>query len=371
MVTRKIFSILFFATLLVFGSFASAFPENVRHGYPNCTSCHVAPTGGGLITPYGRSLSSELMSTWSYKGEEGVLHGLLKEDALPEWLLLGGDYRGLQTWRSTKSVDEARYVNMQADLEAAVRYKNWTLDSTFGYVFGRRDLEDGWGSRRYFLMYNVNDEVTVRLGRFYAAYGLLVPDHYVPTRQGLGFDQNEETDNLEVAWNGENWNLFATAVKSPGERSVDARENAVALKLDRSFMDRYKVGISYWLGNRAASSRQMFGAHGILGFTKQLYLLTEWDGQWNDLQQAGYQRGLFTFNRLGYEWYKGLIVFAQAEYGQQDLNNGATVREAYGPGIQFFPRPHFEIMGLYQKTRARVSGSGFDDFAFILLHYYF
>src|SRR3954452_12614673 len=52
--------------LLGFGLLQSpagwAFPENVRHGYTNCVSCHVNPNGQGLLNPYGRQLSKAMQS---------------------------------------------------------------------------------------------------------------------------------------------------------------------------------------------------------------------------------------------------------------------------------------------------------------------
>ncbi|MFM8315618.1 MAG: hypothetical protein ACKOA8_15160, partial [Deltaproteobacteria bacterium] len=58
-------------------SLALSYPEFIRHGYMNCTSCHVSPTGGGALTEYGRSLSDEVLSRWSRPGESGFLYGLL------------------------------------------------------------------------------------------------------------------------------------------------------------------------------------------------------------------------------------------------------------------------------------------------------
>jgi len=66
------------ATFLFFAAtVADAFPELTRHGYVSCTACHVSPNGGGAMTPYGRGLSRELLSTWGGTREAEVGHGLL------------------------------------------------------------------------------------------------------------------------------------------------------------------------------------------------------------------------------------------------------------------------------------------------------
>ena len=43
---------------------AAAEPIFLSRQYTRCTNCHYSPTGGGLLTPYGRSLSREELSTF-------------------------------------------------------------------------------------------------------------------------------------------------------------------------------------------------------------------------------------------------------------------------------------------------------------------
>src|SRR3954467_10891477 len=42
---------------------ASAEPMFLSKQYTRCTACHYSPTGGGLLTPYGRLLSHRELST--------------------------------------------------------------------------------------------------------------------------------------------------------------------------------------------------------------------------------------------------------------------------------------------------------------------
>jgi hypothetical protein len=52
------------ALLLAAGNVARAEPIFLSRQYVRCTGCHFSPTGGGLLTPYGRSLSREELSTF-------------------------------------------------------------------------------------------------------------------------------------------------------------------------------------------------------------------------------------------------------------------------------------------------------------------
>jgi hypothetical protein len=42
---------------------AGAEPRFLSKQYTRCTTCHVSPTGGGLLSAYGRSLSHRELST--------------------------------------------------------------------------------------------------------------------------------------------------------------------------------------------------------------------------------------------------------------------------------------------------------------------
>lgn len=360
----------FILLALLVSTKAFAFPENIRHGYVNCTSCHVAPTGGGTLTAYGRALSAELMSTWSYKNESGFLHGAIAEEKMPEWLMIGGDLRAVQTLVDTKTTTTAKWIPMGEDIEAAVQAKKVTLDLEFGKI--EDPTNPRFGSRRYFAMYNITDEWTARVGRFYPMFGLYIPDHYVPPRRGLGFDEGQERNTAEVAWNGENYSAFFTASQTPGEFDPVQRETGYSAQLNKNLGDSSKVGASVWYGTSDPSKRYMAAVHGMFGFTKKLFLLSEFDHQWlTDKATDAQTRGFFAFNRLGFEVYKGLVVFGQAEYGQSDLSNGASSSDAYGPGVQWFPRPHFELMSLWRKIRqSRAQSSSFDDYGFFMMHYY-
>jgi hypothetical protein len=352
-----------------FGNFAQAFPENIRHGYVNCTSCHVSPTGGGTLTPYGRSLAAEVVSKWSYKGEENFLHGLIKPEQMPEWLQIGGDLRGLQLWTRTKTLDTKKWITMQTDLEAAVHLGKLTLDSTLGPNH-EEGKENAILSRRYFAMYNLTEEATLRVGRFYPQFGILVPDHYLATRGGIGFDELQERENVEASVNNEKWSFFLTGSQSPGEVDRTLQEKSVSGQADRILNDHMKAGLGLWSGHSDSFDRFMTSVHGILGFTKRSFLLTDWVNQWqkNFGQEA---RGFFNFDRYGFELDKGLVIFGQLDYSQADLASPDTQHIAIGPGVQWFPRPHFEFMGVFEKLREGRSDNPFSTYAFFLAHYYF
>lgn len=52
---------------------AHAYSWMVKRGYPSCSACHADPSGGELLTMYGRMISKETLSTnWSGESEGGM-----------------------------------------------------------------------------------------------------------------------------------------------------------------------------------------------------------------------------------------------------------------------------------------------------------
>lgn len=347
---------------------AQAYPELVRKGYGNCRTCHHSPNGGGLITEYGRELSAEELSQFSREGEARFLYGAFQP---PEWLDLGGDLRGIQTYRDTPTQRVGDYFLMQADLEAAATAggffgKKLSAVATAGY-----DADDkSFISRRHYFVARPSDEVSIRAGRFMPAYGLNIAEHVAVTRRGLGFDQGDETYNAEAAWIGDDLNLFATGILGrPDDARLD-REQGGALQASYFFLERFKAGANYYLGSNDTGLRHLLGGFGALGFTPSLFLLSELDLQLDETIGRT-ASGIAAYNRLDYELVQGLHAFATLEHLRLDFADDRTTTQACGGGIQYFPRPHLELQLQYQKQRATRAGSGdFIDFAWLILHFY-
>ncbi len=53
---------------------AQAYPWMIKHGYTLCATCHNDPSGGELLTGYGRVLSAEVLSTHWHKAAPAAAH---------------------------------------------------------------------------------------------------------------------------------------------------------------------------------------------------------------------------------------------------------------------------------------------------------
>jgi len=127
------------AALLLLAGAAPALAEPVflSRQYARCTTCHYSPTGGGLLTPYGRSLSREELSTFgkshaagSPGREQEFLFGVLGGALGP--LSLGIDLRPSHLAFDSDGFESSRNLLMNADVSAALRHGGFTFYAELG-----------------------------------------------------------------------------------------------------------------------------------------------------------------------------------------------------------------------------------------------
>lgn len=353
---------------------AMALPELARHGYVNCTACHLSPSGGGVLNEYGREMSKELLATWAIEGEQRFAYGLVTP---PEALLVSAYLRTLQVHKENTASRIGYPILMQADLEAAVNAKRWAVAVTAGrQEIGAPPKVDGrFVSRRHYGMFRVSEKQVVRFGKFQKFFGLSDANHNLYVRRRLGFQQDTETYNAEYSWLGENFSTYFSYVFGDlSDSKSRARESGPSFSTSYFLFDKHKMGISYFYGDdkspRANTKRQVFGPWFIVSWTKHLYSLTEFDFQRKTNRQTGLStKGYVTSNRLSYELFKGVIPFALFEQEHLDQGRPQSKLHTYGLGMQFFPRPHIELTAAWQKERL-FSASDYSDLAWLMFHFY-
>lgn len=349
---------------------AFAFPGMIRHGYQQCTSCHLSPNGGGALTDYGRELSQEIVSYKSLQGEGAFAYGALAPLSVPKELTWGGDVRVLGSWVDTARYREQRLFLMQADLEVAWNSEKWAIAAAFGGMDGIFSPYDY--SPRHYFMYRVTPELSLRAGKFRTAYGLNIPEHVAVTREKLGFYPGNDPYNIEVAWMDESWNVFLTGIvgrpeyrewEEHGAISIGdypgSIESGFASRVSRYLMEKIELGVNYLYGSSKLRDRHLAGAFWIAGFSPRFYWLSEWDLE--RLSVGSPQSSWLTYQRLNYEWVQGVHTFLTFERSKKLL-------QRYGVGLQFFPRPHWEIQA---ATHLQNSGGGrWDPMMWAMVHFY-
>jgi hypothetical protein len=362
-----------FILSIIFTCSAYGFPELTRHGYTNCTACHLSPSGGGALTLYGRELSKELLSNSSSKGEQYFAYNAIPALSKNDKVLLAAYIRGLQVLRTNKSYNEARTILMQADFEAAYNSKNWAILGTIGRQEIRKGLESKGHlfSRRHYILGRLDQNQNLRIGKFMKSFGLGDPNHYLFVRKDLNFAYDTETYNFEYSYLAEKWNFIATYVTDlTTDDYFRNTEKALALNTSFDIFGKSKLGFSYYHGSDKRAERNILGTWGIGSFTKKIFLMSEIDWQFQSVKNQNTSfSGFVMGHRLSYEVLKGVIPFISFDQKYLDLKNRQSELHSYGLGGRFFPRPHFEFSGAFQREE-RIANNLKDNVYWIMGQFY-
>jgi hypothetical protein len=367
---------------------AVAYPQfQLSSGTVRCSQCHYSPTGGTLITQWGRDESAE---TISMGGNGGFLHGAV---SLPSWLALGADVR-LAAIRNDVGGPEAPEVAafpMQFDVYGRLAYDAFSLNLTLGDRGVVRPTDPSIGgrlsdttarvvSREHYLMWRPSASgAYVRLGRFDAPYGIHFAEHIYFVRRYTGFDLYEETYNVSGGYLGEDWEVHGTAFMHPPASpdliaGVGPHENGGAAYGEKRFMDMAALALQARVGIASNESRYQAGGVGKLWIQPaRLLLLGEADLIRLQVTKASAAENQFV-SYLGATYFiRGFMAGLAYERFQEDLSVAGTGRNAYDVEVNFFPWAHFEfvLLGRYQKAGAGAMGdSSAASLGMLQLHYY-
>lgn len=354
-------------SVFVFSELAEAYPENIRFGYNNCQTCHVSPTGGGILNGYGRGASEAFMHTWSYEGMSKPLYGLFD---LPEKILVGGDIRQVEYNVESSNFQLHRKFLMQADLELGLEILPGFRFVSSGGHYGENYR---WERRRYYAIFENQQETYgsyIRMGRFYPAYGILLDDHTRISRSGLGFDQGSETFNIEAGLSIEKGTIYFTRVlgnrpafSDDGYGGINHLANGSdgwTAKVTRFYSKYTQYSLNLLDLRNGESRRRVVGASFMSGSTKRFYGILQYDHGRDEPALTQFQ---IFFSRFGYVLFRGFHLRTDFQYNRSIQ----TDFRSYGLGFQWFPFPHFELQGYYEKTEQ--NGLPGSEWLF-MVHYY-
>jgi hypothetical protein len=368
---------------------AAAYPQfQFSSGTNRCSQCHYSPSGGGLLTSWGRDESGD---TISLGGDGAFLHGLV---SLPSALNIGGDFRYAfaQNDVGNPAGAEFNHFPMQGDLYLRGAFtESLSLNITVGARGIVRPLDGSTAgqvetmaerfiSREHYLMWRPSATGPyARVGRFFAPYGLRFVEHVYYVRRYTGFNLYEETYNLAGGYVGDEWEghatLFApvpTTLPDP-LRSVGPREFGAAgygeLRLEKmsAIAGQFRVGIG------SDESRYQVGGVGKLWIEKaRILLLGEADVIRQQFNGAKGQTQFVSYIGPTLLLTRGLMTSFAYERFQENLAVKGTGRNAFDLQLNFFPWAHTEVLLL---GRWQITGSGTADGAsasllMLQLHYY-
>lgn len=336
---------------------AAAYPWLVRDGYGTCSGCHVDPSGGELLTGYGRMVAWDRLPTrWrsAPATQETPTTALWGLAPTPAWLPVGASYRQLMLYEP----GTPRLVTfpMEADVKLGLTEGRWLAAVSFGVArvpagsphAHAAQISRGQGntaqllSRYHWIGYRIGDGLVLRGGRLALPYGLRIAEHTAWVRDATRTDR-ESDQSHGVALSYEGGDVRGELMAAFGNlqlRPDRYRERGVVGFVETKATEVLRLGLSgLWLTAAAdldtleqeTTDRRVVGPFGRAVLGEHTALLFEIDvssGARRDL-------GVVGFVQVDHELVQGLHLMATGELfdgGYRELVRGAANSVGRAPG---------------------------------------
>lgn len=355
-----------FATLLL-ASTGWAEPTFLAKQYTRCTACHYSPTGGGLLTPYGRLLSHRELSTsgpapTADPGAEGDRHG--EQDFLYGALgnALGPVQLGLELRPSHLRIGypgghQDLNLQMNLDLVGAVQKNGWTAYGSAGREppnsavrNGRTQPDPAFISYEHWISYQIDDGFRIRAGRFLPAYGVRFADHTTYSRANLDLDRNDQVYGVELS--DTIGRSLVQVMISPGKAESilhdrDHRGVSSAARWQFDLAPRATIVGSAFYRDSTRSDPHSGAVGTAVGIapTSRLSIWTEVDANLQAKDLGG--RSWLVVNETSVEVYRGVwLKFSPQLRTSGGVSGDASVRLGFAADL--LPRTHWNVnLGYY------------------------
>jgi len=341
---------------------ASAEPMFLSRQYARCTSCHFSPTGGGMLTPYGRSLSREELSTTgrSVPGqppgrEQEFLFGLLGRSL--GRLSLGVNLLPSHLHFEYPGGSDGRDLLMNADVTAAWRSGGFTAYAELGrQPFAGNTRVDSF---EHWVEYKSEKGLGVRAGRFLPAYGVRFADHTSFNRAPLGFRTDGQLYALELSHTTARHLVQLTLSPGRADSIIDndgTRAFTAAGRLQLDLASR-AVLVASGLYRGASDVEPRNGLAGLaLGFAPS-GRVTLW-GQADLRLRDGTSTAYTLTSEAAFELYRGVWLKLAPQFRSENGDSAAGVFRL-AASLDLLPRTHWNVNLGYFRDRDRLSDQTF------------
>ena len=355
--------------LLAVGAWATpahAYPWMIKHEYTGCGVCHTDPSGGYLLTAYGRAQTQTLLSTWG-RGPEGEEVDSRSQFAwgvpLPDALNLGVALRNLYlVSKPSQGSTRTRFVQMQADARAMAKVGHFEVAGSLGFVHEgalaaaiTRSDTDNLVSREFWLGYRFgDDEATVlRAGRLYLPFGIRTENHYwyVRNRTQTDLDAQEQW-GLSLFRQGESYRAEIMGIAGNYQISPDDyRQRGYSGYFELIAVPKLAVGLSSLVTYAALDPELALsavrGAHGPFvrwGASSDVALLVEADLLHRTPEQGATEVGLASAAMADWELTRGVHGLLTLELATPRFDNDpSTWSHREWVSALWFIYPHIDL----------------------------
>ena len=348
---------------------ADAYPWMIRQEVSDCQTCHADPSGGGLLTRYGRLVGERTLRTHYGAGDAhhdelgGFLFGAVK---LPDALLLGGDarYFGYDVKAGSTPAQRDNFF-MQADLTGQVTVGRVRANASVGYADQgalpasiTHAPQHNLVSRVHWLGVDLGakNEFLLRAGRMNLPFGVRSVEHTLWVRRATGTDINSSQEHgVALAYGAGIWRAEVMAILGNYQVSPDAfRERGYSAYAEIAPLPTLAAGASSMITHTNLDSQlgtdAIRHAHGVFARwspVKPLVVMGEGDVTLASQPPRG---TLGATNTVGYvgmlqadvEAIQGVHLMATGEMWSQPTDTKFTAVGAWGSVAWFFA-PHADL----------------------------
>jgi hypothetical protein len=342
---------------------ALAYGFMLKHDYTSCAQCHLDPSGGSVLTPYGRAQGELILRTRYAENPDadpfpraGWLFGLLS--SAPEELMLGGDVRVAVAAPALKS---ARVFPMQADVVAGARSGKFSASVSVGIGSQATAPATIAGdavrviSRHHWVGYSPDEDqaVLIRFGRMALPFGLRVPEHALWARQATRTDTNvSQQHGLAVSLSTDLVRLEVMGILGNLQLApAQYRERGYSAYVELTPRPWLALGISSalthadWEAGRPGFGifRHAHGAFARVSPARAVMVSAEADLLHASREKLGGALGTTGFVQLDVEPLQGLHLIGAGEWLRSpDETNPGVALGGWG-GVQWFFAPHTNL----------------------------
>jgi hypothetical protein len=337
---------------LVLTTFAIVFIAARAYAYPQfqlsrdqtCSSCHLDPAGGGLLSENG-NLFLENNSQFGQSAE--FFYNKFK---LPSWLTMGGDLRAAGGYDRTPQPYIAGFP-MQADIYASAKLPaHLRLTVTAGARPPESNNEAAtlvW-SREHYLLWSQDEDARtgwfVRIGRFMPIFGLRYVEHPTFTRQYGGTPLYSETYGAAVEYITDTYEAHLTGFIADPLIDPVAHDNGVAAYGEYRLMPNASVGVEAMVTKSDDDEKFRGGLTGKY-YVKDRDLLFQFEGQIVD-QRIGSAQLQQLVGELTATKFLPASTWLDVGLGHydEDIRIAGLDRDALDVNLHWLPTSHIELL---------------------------
>ncbi len=367
---------------------AHAYPWMIKHGYTNCAQCHIDPSGGGILTDYGRAQGEILVRThWKEMTENPGKKADFAFGAvtLPEPLSLQADLRDLVI----PEPGNVRVILMQADVRGAVQAGAFTVSGAIGPVsegayaarITSNTTDPQWNltSREYWAGVSPVKGLMIRAGRMNLPFGLRTEDHELYIRKATRTATNaDQQTGVSLVYTAKKYRFEVMGIAGNFQVHPDVfRERGYSLYGSYAVSKTFELGVSSLLTvagediiTLAPRTRQAHGVYTRAAPVESVSVLAEAD-LLVDKNNGVNSMGIAGSGIVDWEPTQGLHLMGIGQYCDPDFSSPDSPAWTGGAAVQWFFLTRFDVrVDALEGVLSCVAGAKPSPMALVQGHFY-